>query len=499
MSSTDSSHKSIFGKLSIYGGVQVLKILISLITTKFIALFLGKEGIGLSDLLSTTLALIGGFISLGIPNSGIRQISLAHASGNISKFSKSLQILKRWSLFLGFLYASILILFHKQLSVFTFGTEKYSNWFLLLSVNAIVLNVLVYYSTIMNALRLTKKIAQSSLYITLIIPTLSIPIYYFYRIEGISYVIIISGIATLLVNMYFTRDVKINKVKVTFKETLKGGKDLISLGIYFTLNSILIQVCAYIIRWYIGDNGNNVETLGLFATGNAILISYVGLIFNALLIDYFPSISAINEDNEQISDIVNKQVQITTLIVTPSLIGIYLFIHILIQLLYTDSFLDVVTMMKFGLLSLVFKAISWPLPFIFLAKNKGKYFLLQEVLTTTFNIIVSLVLYHHYGLFGIGIALTLIMIFNFGIVYPLIKKKYNISFSSETIKSNLICVIFAVLSCAIVNILDYPNAYYVLPFILIISIIYSYKNLDDKIGITDILINLKNKYIIRKK
>ena len=52
------SYKSIFKSTSLFGGVQVYNILLSIIKTKFIAVLLGTTGMGIMGLYQSTICLI---------------------------------------------------------------------------------------------------------------------------------------------------------------------------------------------------------------------------------------------------------------------------------------------------------------------------------------------------------------------------------------------------------------------------------------------------------
>ncbi len=58
MSSQEQGYNHILKYTSIFGGVQGLNILISLVRNKIVALFLGPEGMGLVSLFQTTNSLM---------------------------------------------------------------------------------------------------------------------------------------------------------------------------------------------------------------------------------------------------------------------------------------------------------------------------------------------------------------------------------------------------------------------------------------------------------
>ena len=63
------------------------------------------------------------------------------------------------------------------------------------------------------------------------------------------------------------------------------------MGFLLSINVIFGQICSYLIKLYLNGSGSSAEILGLFEVSSVILISYVGLIFNAMGTDFYPRIT----------------------------------------------------------------------------------------------------------------------------------------------------------------------------------------------------------------
>ena len=64
MSEEKASYRSIMKATSLFGGVQVFNILISIIRSKFVAILLGPAGLGIVGLLQSTIGLVTSLTSL---------------------------------------------------------------------------------------------------------------------------------------------------------------------------------------------------------------------------------------------------------------------------------------------------------------------------------------------------------------------------------------------------------------------------------------------------
>lgn len=91
----NKSYRSIFKATSIFGGVQVYKILISIISSKFIAVLLGPTGMGGMGLYQYAIQMIQSFSSFGLSQSAIRDVSEANGSGDTKRIGLTVAVVKR--------------------------------------------------------------------------------------------------------------------------------------------------------------------------------------------------------------------------------------------------------------------------------------------------------------------------------------------------------------------------------------------------------------------
>ncbi|WP_050019956.1 oligosaccharide flippase family protein [Chryseobacterium sp. P1-3] len=94
MSEDKSSYKQIFKATSIFGGVQVFNILISIIRSKFIAVLLGPTGMGIAGLLLSTVTLMSSLTSFGLGVSSVKDIAAAHESKKNEELLKNFRYFK---------------------------------------------------------------------------------------------------------------------------------------------------------------------------------------------------------------------------------------------------------------------------------------------------------------------------------------------------------------------------------------------------------------------
>lgn len=490
--SQTSSYRSIFKATSLFGGVQFYQILITIIRSKFIAVLLGPAGVGLQGLYTSATHLIQGLSSFGLSQSAVRNVSEAYASGDNHRVSLVVTVLRRLVWITGLLGTLLVIVLSPILSKTTFGNNDYVVPLIVLSVILLIDQIRAGQVVVLQGMRRLKDLARASAFGATASLFVTVPIYYLFGIKGIVPTLILNSTITLLFSWYFSRKIKTEKIHVNNKTVFKEGKGLLQLGLAMSVSGILVYFSAYILRTFIRMEGG-VEAVGLFTAGFTLMTTYAGLVFNAMSTDYFPRLAAVNSDNSKCREIMNRQAEIGLLILAPLMTICIIFIPIVVQILYSTRFLEANDYIIWCAVGMLFKLSSWSVAFIFVAKGESKIFMINEIISGVYTLVLNLIGYYYWGLTGLGIAF-LVGYFIYTIhVYVESRLWYNFSFSNGFIKLFIIQFIL-VSSCLFVI--------YIAPSILIkntigsvlvlISIFYSLRGLDEKLGLRNFILKKKN-------
>jgi O-antigen/teichoic acid export membrane protein len=469
----------------IFGFSQLLRILVGLVSSKCIALFLGTTGVGIIGILQNTLAMISSISTFGINTSGVRMVAIAHSDTNQEEFSKTIIVLKRWSIASGILGVLICFLLAKPLSIWTFATTEYVKWFLILSINFIFSSIATEKMVILQATRSIKAIAIATVIYAIAVTAVSIPIYYYFRLEGIVAVLVLTAILNCVINWFFANKIKIISVQLSAAETVLRGVEMIQLGFLLSLSVIIGQFVSYLLALYFNFQSESKTVLGLYVVASTLLITYAGMIFTAMTTDFYPRLTTVQNDNLQVKNMVNDQIEIGLILITPLIIGFYFLAPFIIKLLYSTAFLDVVLILKFALLAVIIKAIMWPLAFIILAKGEKTLYLKQEILSHILNFTFTIFFYEYLGLIGIGLAILLNYILYGCYVYSVISNKFQFSFRKNTLEVIAKSVVLGGIAAATVVLIDYPDASCFLGVLCVASIYFSYTELNKRNDVSE--------------
>lgn len=487
-----SSYHQIFKATSLFGGVQVFNILIGIIRSKFIAILLGPTGMGFSGLLTSTMGMVTGLTNFGLGTSAVKTIAEADAQQDWHKRNLVVSSFRRLVWITGFFGLFITLFLAPWLSELTFGNRNYTYSFIFLSVTLLFTQLSTGQDVLLRGTRKLKLLAKSNVLGALASLLITVPLYFFWGINGVVPAIVITSVITFCISWHFARKVQFDKIKLSFHDVFKEGKSMLTMGILLSISGIISFTVSFLTRIYIGRTGG-IEEVGLFNAGFAIVGTYVGLIFTAMSTDYFPRLSRVAHNTQLANETINQQAEIAILILSPILMVFFVFIHWVVQLLYSNLFISVNGMIQWAALGMFFKAVSWAIAFLYLAKGASKLFFLNELLSNFYILLFNVVFYKFFGLDGLGISFMIVYIIYLIQVFYICKKKYSFSFDKSFIYIFLFQLFLGISCFFVVKNVPNPFHYLVGSIIIILSSTFSFRELYKRIGFINIISKTKKK------
>ncbi len=443
----NESEKGAYGHVlkytGVFGGVQGLNVLVSLVRNKFVALLLGPSGMGLVTLFNTTVSFISQSTHFGISTSAVRQLS-EFTDDHHPQVVHFVKVVRAWSLLTALLGMLVCIAIGPFLSSTTFAWGDHSLHFILLAPAVGMLAVTGGETAILKGRRRLKSLALVQVGSVLAALFLSVPVYYFFGEAGIVPVIVLMALVTMLLTVRESYRLYPLRLKGA-KGILGDGMEMVRLGVAFTLAGIIGSGAEMFIRSWLNVTAD-LDVLGLYNAGYMITITYAGMVFSAMESDYFPRLSAVNADMEATNETVNKQMEVSMLIAAPMLVGLIIFLPVLIPLFFSMKFMPVVAMTQVAVLAMFFKAVTLPAAYITLARGYSLMFLFLE--GTYFVVFVFLIIfgYEHWGLVGTGMAITLANVFDFVMINAVARWRYGYKMSPAVMKYSAIHILIGLLA-----------------------------------------------------
>ena len=482
-----SIYRGIFKATSLFGGLQVYQIVIQILRSKFVAVLLGPEGMGISGLLLSGTQLVQSFTSLGLAQSGVRDVAEAYGTGDVTKVNRTVSILRRLVWVTGLTGMIVVLLASPLLSKTSFGDYSYTLSFVFISVIMLFDQLSAGQKVALQGLRKYNYLAKATAIGLTSGLIVSLPLYYLWGKEGIVPAFIINSLITLMLTNYFSEKLKIVPIKVSIKNCITEGRKMMTLGVVMSLNGILVYACAYIVKAFISNHGGLAE-VGLFNAGFSIVNVYVGMIFSAMSTDYYPRLAAVSNDNNKCTELINRQSEVSMLILSPIIAVALIFTPIMLTILYSNKFLLANEYVRWALFGMLFRTLSWSIGNVFFAKGESKLCTFTSIAFNIFFLIDDLIWYYFMGVAGLGISFALNYFTHLISVYLIAHHRYSFNFGMQTIRLFITLLFFSIIAASITFIKSDLYRYILGIILIVVTTLYSLKTIDNYIDIKGILV-----------
>lgn len=487
----EKQYKSIFKSTFLFSFVQVVRILVSVVKNKVVAILLGAEGMGIMGIFQNTLNFIKTGSGLGISQSAVKDISEANASDDLFKLSHSISVVRKVVLLTSFIGFAITVVLAPMLSRWGFGDYTYTFSFVFLGV-AVFFEVFVENQlAILKGMRQLRSLAKASIWGALAGLLTGVPLYFWLGVKGIIPSFVITAFSIYLVTRYYVDKISYKKENISHIQALKESKPMITMGVALMLVSLIGTFFDLFIAAYI-RSGGGLSDVGYYQAGITIVTSYIGVIITAMSTDYYPRICAINQDNIRLAEEVNQQSEVGLVMVYPLAILFVFLSPLFIKILYSQQFLTTINYTDFAIIGSVITICSNSMGMILLAKQASKLFLWSVIGQRTVCIIAYLLLYSHLGILGLGLAYIFMGVLHIVTMSAIMKINYHIKFKIQVLIQLSLVVATILLARYIRGFDNIYLRYFAGGLVVLGSCFYSYTYMKRNMGI-DIIKSLKSR------
>ncbi|MGN1375780.1 MAG: oligosaccharide flippase family protein [Prevotella sp.] len=441
------SYAHIIKYTGVFGGVQMLNILATVVRNKFTALLIGPFGMGLSSLFSTITMLISQATNFGISFSAVRHLSEISAQGDSRELQRYIGIVRAWIMLAAVLGTMVCAIIGPLLCRYVFNGSDHTTDIIMLSPVVGMLTVCGGETAILKALRRLKTLAVIQTAGALASVLISIPVYYIYGVRGIVAVMLVFNGFQLVMTLSKSLRLYPLRLSGTWHNMAEGGA-MIRLGMAFLLAGVAGTGAEMAVRAFLNMTANT-DVVGLYNAAYILTVTYSGLVFTAMETDYFPRLSAVNHDKNAFVLTANRQIEVSVLIISPLLAMMMVFLPLLVPLLYSNVFSAIVPMAQIAITAMYFNAIKLPVAYMTLAKGHSSAFLILETMYALAYALFTMVGYSLWGLTGAGFALLAAHVFDFIMIYIYAHVRYGFTLSHRSISYSLLQLPLGAIVCII--------------------------------------------------
>lgn len=372
-----------------------------------IAVLLGPAGVGTIAVFETALKLVGDAASLGISNSGVRQIAAAHGEAVPEKIALTVRTLRRACWVTGGIGWLACILLARPLSEWAFSNPANAGAFAILGFTLLLTSVNSGQAALIQGSRRIGDIARISLLSAFSALLISVLLFWWLGDRGIVPVLIVTAGIKILFSWHFARRIPVPDIRIPWRSSIQASGQIIRLGLAFALSGLLVTGVSFatrslIVRMY------GIDASGIYQAAFGISGVFAGFILAAMGADFYPRLTAVAADNEASNRIVNQQTEIGILLALPGLVGTISFAPFLMRALYSAAFDEGAVLLPVFVLGVFGRVLSWPLGYLLLAKNEARWFAITETLTCGIQLLLVVVLLRSYALLGTALAFALV-------------------------------------------------------------------------------------------
>ena len=484
---TDGNYGHILKYTGVFGGVQGLNILMGLVRNKLVALLLGPEGMGLASLFNTTTNFISQTTNLGLSFSAVTRISAVFETHDEAQMTQAVKTVRAWSLLTALVGMLVCVLAGPLLSEYTFSWGNHTLHFILLAPAVGLMAITGGETAILKGARRLRSLAVIQVYAVIVSLLVSVPVYYFFGQSGIVPVIVLLALVMMLLTIRHSYRLYPLRLRGS-KGVLGDGLNMVRLGVAFVVAGAMGSGAEMFVRSYLNVHGD-LEAVGLYNAGYILIVTYASMVFSAMETDYFPRLSSLGDDVARLNQMVNRQIEVSLLIVSPMLAALIIGLPVLIPLLYSHDFLPVIAMAQVAVFSMYLKALSLPVGYITLAKGASVAYMVLEGCYDVLFVALLVVGYQWWGLYGAGVALSISYLSDLALVGGWAAWRYHYRVSGPVMYYAAIQLSLGV-AVYLVSLLDHPWLYWSLGSLLcLVSLLISLYILHQKTSLWTALID----------
>lgn len=401
----NGSYGHVLKYTSLFGGVQVLSIMIGLVRNKAMAMILGAGGMGFNALFTSMQNFASQCTNLGISFGAVPRLSELHERQEDELLRYYIQVIRLWSIIAALLGVVFCVVVSPLVNLLSFTWGDHTLHYAMLALAVAMGAITGGETAIMKATRQLGKVAKAQILTVIAALFVSVPLYYCYGHSGVVPAIVLIAFVTMIITLsysYYSFPFRF----YFCRSMLRDGVGMIRLGMAFIVAAAIGSASEMAIRSYLNVVAG-MDDVGLYNAAFMITITYSGLVFSAMETDFFPRLSGVANDMEVTNDMVNKQIEVSLLLLAPMLVALLAGLPVLIPMLFSSEFLPMVEMAQIAVLAMYFKVLTMPVAYITLARRLSLSYLLLETSYFVVLVVAIVCCYQWWGLWGTGLAIVI--------------------------------------------------------------------------------------------
>lgn len=383
--------------IGVFSTVEFINLLCAVIRTKLVAVLIGATGVGVISLYNSTLEMLRSVTMLNLGQTAVREVSAADSHRRAAVARE----VTRTGIGVGIFAAIVTACLSPVLSLLAFGTYSFTWAFCLLSLSLLAGAVTDARRAVLQSFGELRRLARASLAGVVCGTALAVPAYVIWRMDAIVPVILIYAATTLL--FICLPRTPAPDAPLPRSEVRALRRRLISLGAWLTVAAAMGFAALYILRIWL-NHVADVDVVGRFQAGFTVVNTYVGVIFIAIAMEFYPRLSGVIKSRRATGVMVGHEIAIALWVLIP-VVPLFLCCQgLVVRILYSSDF-DIITQyLTFAIGGSMLRAVSWCFSYVILARADGRIYLLTECTSAVCLVVFGMLGWTFGGYYGLGLA-----------------------------------------------------------------------------------------------
>jgi len=231
----------------------------------------------------------------------------------------------------------------------------------------------------------------------------TIALYAWLREHGIVPVMLATATVSLAVSWWFVRRVEFPAMSMTWTEAVAEAKPMVSLGIALMTSTVLSMVLEFYTRSLVSRTFG-VDAVGIYQAAWSLSGMFAGFVLTAMGTDFYPRLSAVIDNRVAAIREINEQTEIGVLLALPGLLVTLALAKWIVWALYSSAFAPATNVLVWMSLGVFGRVVSWPMGYVQLALNTGKWYAATEFLFIALQAALVTWMVPRFGVLGAAYA-----------------------------------------------------------------------------------------------
>lgn len=372
-----STYRRILRSSALMGGSQATNQVLGLIRIKLVAILLGPAGVGIVGLYTSAMAMLASVTDLGLQRSAVRSIAHANGSEDPAAMMRSVRMLRRlcWATgIFGWLVAAALAL---PLSRMMFQNSDHALALAVLGASLLLNAINGGQVALLRGLSRIGDIARIQVTAGFVNTVSTLVLYAWLRERGIVPVLLMNAAVSLAISAWFVRRIEVPEGRMSWQEALAEARPMLTLGLALMTSLVLANLLEFVTRSLISTQ-YGLDAAGIYQAAWSMSGMFAGFVLTAMGTDFYPRLTAVIEDRAAAAREIDQQTEIGLLLALPGLLVTLALAKWIVWALYSAKFAPAADLLIWMVLGVFGRVLSWPMSYVQLALNSGKWYVATE-------------------------------------------------------------------------------------------------------------------------